>query len=62
MSAHRQFPLHTRPRVAAGIPGLVGAGAVAPGATVIDVGIHRGEGGLRGFDGAPEVRWLRRDA
>jgi methylenetetrahydrofolate dehydrogenase (NADP+)/methenyltetrahydrofolate cyclohydrolase len=34
--------------VAAGIPGLVGADAVKPGATVIDVGIHRGEGGLRG--------------
>ncbi len=34
--------------VAAGIPGLVGAGAVKPGATVIDVGIHRGEHGLHG--------------
>ena len=34
--------------VAAGIPGLVGADAVKPGATVIDVGIHRGEDGLRG--------------
>ena len=34
--------------VAAGIPGLVGADAVRPGATVIDVGIHRGETGLRG--------------
>ncbi|RBY82423.1 bifunctional methylenetetrahydrofolate dehydrogenase/methenyltetrahydrofolate cyclohydrolase FolD [Geodermatophilus sp. TF02-6] len=34
--------------VAAGIPGLVGADAVKPGATVIDVGIHRGENGLRG--------------
>jgi methylenetetrahydrofolate dehydrogenase (NADP+)/methenyltetrahydrofolate cyclohydrolase len=34
--------------VAAGIPGLIGADAVRPGATVIDVGIHRGENGLRG--------------
>jgi methylenetetrahydrofolate dehydrogenase (NADP+)/methenyltetrahydrofolate cyclohydrolase len=34
--------------VAAGIPGLIGADAVKPGATVIDVGIHRGENGLRG--------------
>ena len=34
--------------VAAGIPGLVGADAVKPGATVIDVGIHRGDDGLRG--------------
>ena len=34
--------------VAAGIPGIVGADAVKPGATVIDVGIHRGEKGLRG--------------
>jgi len=34
--------------VAAGIPGIVGADAVKPGATVIDVGIHRGEDGLRG--------------
>jgi methylenetetrahydrofolate dehydrogenase (NADP+)/methenyltetrahydrofolate cyclohydrolase len=34
--------------VAAGIPGVVGADAVKPGATVIDVGIHRGENGLRG--------------
>ena len=44
--------------VAAGIPGLVGADAVKPGATVIDVGIHRGENGLRGdveFDEVAEV-------
>jgi methylenetetrahydrofolate dehydrogenase (NADP+) / methenyltetrahydrofolate cyclohydrolase len=44
--------------VAAGIPGIVGAAAVKPGATVIDVGIHRGENGLRGdveFDAAAEV-------
>ena len=34
--------------VAAGIPGIVGADAVKPGATVIDVGIHRDENGLRG--------------
>jgi len=34
--------------VAAGISGIVGADAVKPGATVIDVGIHRGEKGLRG--------------
>ncbi len=44
--------------VAAGIPGIVGADAVKPGATVIDVGIHRGENGLRGdveFDAVAEV-------
>ncbi|MGY2003445.1 bifunctional methylenetetrahydrofolate dehydrogenase/methenyltetrahydrofolate cyclohydrolase FolD [Blastococcus sp. SYSU DS1024] len=44
--------------VAAGIPGLVGGDAVKPGATVIDVGIHRGEDGLRGdveFDAVAEV-------
>jgi methylenetetrahydrofolate dehydrogenase (NADP+)/methenyltetrahydrofolate cyclohydrolase len=44
--------------VAAGIPGIVGADAVKPGATVIDVGIHRGEKGLRGdveFDEVAEV-------
>ena len=34
--------------VAAGIPGLVGADAVKPGAVVVDVGIHRGEHGLHG--------------
>jgi methylenetetrahydrofolate dehydrogenase (NADP+) / methenyltetrahydrofolate cyclohydrolase len=34
--------------VAAGIPGLVGTDAVRPGATVVDVGIHRGADGLRG--------------
>ena len=34
--------------VAAGIPGLIGPGAVKPGAVVVDVGIHRGEAGLRG--------------
>jgi methylenetetrahydrofolate dehydrogenase (NADP+)/methenyltetrahydrofolate cyclohydrolase len=44
--------------VAAGIPGIVGADAVKPVATVIDVGIHRGENGLRGdvdFDEVAEV-------
>ena len=44
--------------VAAGIPGIVGADAVKPGATVIDVGIHRGEDGLHGdvdFDAVAEV-------
>ncbi|MCW2579208.1 MAG: folD [Blastococcus sp.] len=44
--------------VAAGIPGLVGSDAVKPGATVIDVGIHRGEKGLVGdvrFDAVAEV-------
>jgi methylenetetrahydrofolate dehydrogenase (NADP+)/methenyltetrahydrofolate cyclohydrolase len=47
--------------VAAGIPGLIGADAVKPGATVIDVGIHRGENGLRGdvrFDEVAEVAGL----
>jgi methylenetetrahydrofolate dehydrogenase (NADP+)/methenyltetrahydrofolate cyclohydrolase len=44
--------------VAAGIPGIVGADAVKPGATVVDVGIHRGENGLHGdvdFDAVVEV-------
>ncbi len=44
--------------VAAGLPGLVGADGVKPGATVIDVGIHRDEGGLRGdvdFSSVAEV-------
>jgi methylenetetrahydrofolate dehydrogenase (NADP+) / methenyltetrahydrofolate cyclohydrolase len=44
--------------VAAGIAGLVGGDAIKPGATVIDVGIHRTETGLRGdveFDAAAEV-------
>ena len=47
--------------VAAGIPGIIGAAAVKPGATVIDVGIHRGENGLRGdveFDEVAEVAGL----
>ncbi|CDP86660.1 MULTISPECIES: bifunctional 5,10-methylenetetrahydrofolate dehydrogenase/5,10-methenyltetrahydrofolate cyclohydrolase [Mycolicibacterium] len=33
---------------AAGVPGLVGVDAIKPGATVIDVGIHRTPSGLRG--------------
>jgi methylenetetrahydrofolate dehydrogenase (NADP+)/methenyltetrahydrofolate cyclohydrolase len=47
--------------VAAGIPGLIGASAVKKGATVVDVGIHRGENGLRGdveFDEVAEVAGL----
>jgi methylenetetrahydrofolate dehydrogenase (NADP+)/methenyltetrahydrofolate cyclohydrolase len=47
--------------VAAGIPGLIGADAVKPGATVVDVGIHRGENGLHGdvrFDEVAEVAGL----
>jgi methylenetetrahydrofolate dehydrogenase (NADP+)/methenyltetrahydrofolate cyclohydrolase len=46
---------------AAGVPALVGASAVRPGAAVIDVGIHRGERGLCGdvdFDGAAQVAGL----
>jgi methylenetetrahydrofolate dehydrogenase (NADP+)/methenyltetrahydrofolate cyclohydrolase len=41
--------------VAAGIPGLIGADAVKPGATVIDVGIHRGQNGLHGDVRVDEV-------
>lgn len=47
--------------VAVGVPGLVDAGAVKPGATVIDVGVHRGEHGLRGdvdFDSAARIAGL----
>jgi methylenetetrahydrofolate dehydrogenase (NADP+)/methenyltetrahydrofolate cyclohydrolase len=43
---------------AVGVPGLLGADAVKPGAVVIDVGINRTEGGLRGdvdFEAAREV-------
>jgi methylenetetrahydrofolate dehydrogenase (NADP+) / methenyltetrahydrofolate cyclohydrolase len=43
---------------AAGSPGLIGAGAVKPGAVVIDVGTNRTEDGLRGdvdFEAASEV-------
>jgi methylenetetrahydrofolate dehydrogenase (NADP+)/methenyltetrahydrofolate cyclohydrolase len=44
--------------VAAGIPGLIGADAIKPDATVIDVGIHRTDDGLRGdvdFGTAAEI-------
>ena len=41
--------------VAAGLAGLIDADAVKPGATVIDVGIHRDEGGLRGDVDYPAV-------
>jgi methylenetetrahydrofolate dehydrogenase (NADP+)/methenyltetrahydrofolate cyclohydrolase len=43
---------------AAGMPGLLGADAVKPGATVIDVGVNRTDDGLRGdidFEAAAEV-------
>jgi methylenetetrahydrofolate dehydrogenase (NADP+)/methenyltetrahydrofolate cyclohydrolase len=43
---------------AAGVRGLIDADYVRPGATVIDVGIHRTDDGLRGdvdFDGVAEV-------
>ncbi|MFL5900265.1 MAG: bifunctional methylenetetrahydrofolate dehydrogenase/methenyltetrahydrofolate cyclohydrolase FolD [Solirubrobacterales bacterium] len=43
---------------AAGSPGLIGAGAVKPGAVVIDVGTNRTDDGLRGdvdFDAVAEV-------
>jgi methylenetetrahydrofolate dehydrogenase (NADP+)/methenyltetrahydrofolate cyclohydrolase len=43
---------------AAGVPRLLGAEAVKPGAVVIDVGMHRGEDGLCGdvdFEPAAEV-------
>ena len=43
---------------AAGVCGLIDADFVRPGATVIDVGIHRTDDGLRGdvdFDGVTEV-------
>lgn len=43
---------------AVGVPGLLGAEHVKPGATVIDVGINRTENGLKGdvdFDAAAEV-------
>jgi methylenetetrahydrofolate dehydrogenase (NADP+)/methenyltetrahydrofolate cyclohydrolase len=40
---------------AAGVPGLVTAHAVRPGATVVDVGITRSADGLVG-DVAPDVR------
>jgi methylenetetrahydrofolate dehydrogenase (NADP+) / methenyltetrahydrofolate cyclohydrolase len=43
---------------AVGVPGLLGADAVKPGATVIDVGVNRTADGLRGdvdFEAAAEV-------
>jgi methylenetetrahydrofolate dehydrogenase (NADP+)/methenyltetrahydrofolate cyclohydrolase len=43
---------------AVGVPGLLGAAAVKPGAVVIDVGVNRGEDGLCGdvdFTAASEV-------
>jgi methylenetetrahydrofolate dehydrogenase (NADP+)/methenyltetrahydrofolate cyclohydrolase len=43
---------------AVGVPGLLGADAIKPGATVIDVGVNRTDAGLRGdvdFDAAAEV-------
>lgn len=43
---------------AAGVPELIGPDAIKPGATVIDVGIHRTDNGLRGdvdFEAAREV-------
>ena len=45
---HARAVGRVREHIAAGIPGIVGADAVKPGATVIDVGIHRDENGLRG--------------
>jgi methylenetetrahydrofolate dehydrogenase (NADP+)/methenyltetrahydrofolate cyclohydrolase len=47
--------------VAAGVPGLIGADAVRPGAAVIDVGIHRGQHGLSGdvdYDSVAQVASL----
>lgn len=41
---------------AAGVPGLIGSAAVRPGATVIDVGIHRGADGLCGDVDYEQVR------
>jgi methylenetetrahydrofolate dehydrogenase (NADP+) / methenyltetrahydrofolate cyclohydrolase len=47
--------------VAAGVPGIIGRDAVRPGATVIDVGIHRSENGLQGdvrYDEVADVAGL----
>jgi methylenetetrahydrofolate dehydrogenase (NADP+)/methenyltetrahydrofolate cyclohydrolase len=44
--------------VAAGVPGLVGAEHVKPGATVIDVGIHRTPHGLTGDVRAAELHGI----
>jgi methylenetetrahydrofolate dehydrogenase (NADP+)/methenyltetrahydrofolate cyclohydrolase len=43
---------------AAGVPGLIGAEHVKPGATVIDVGIHRTPSGLTGDVRATEVEGI----
>lgn len=47
---------------AAGVPGLITAGHVKPGAAVVDVGIHRGQSGLIGdvrFDEVPPIAgWI----
>jgi len=44
--------------VAAGVPGLIGTRHVKPGATVIDVGIHRTPSGLTGDVAAAELKDL----
>jgi methylenetetrahydrofolate dehydrogenase (NADP+) / methenyltetrahydrofolate cyclohydrolase len=58
-TATRDLPTHLRRAevivAAAGMPGLVRAQDVRPGAAVVDVGISRTPGGLVG-DVAPEVR------
>lgn len=61
-SRTRDLPAVTRGAdilvAAAGVPGLITAEHVKPGAAVIDVGIHRGENGLHGdvdFDSVAEV-------
>jgi methylenetetrahydrofolate dehydrogenase (NADP+)/methenyltetrahydrofolate cyclohydrolase len=58
----RDLPSHTRRAdilvVAAGVPQLIGADMVKPGAVVVDVGVHRTESGLVGdvkFDEVAEV-------
>ncbi|QZS56857.1 bifunctional methylenetetrahydrofolate dehydrogenase/methenyltetrahydrofolate cyclohydrolase FolD [Rhodococcus opacus] len=43
---------------AAGVPGLVDASSIKPGATVIDVGIHRTREGLRGDVDFESVRTI----
>ncbi|MCI2419258.1 bifunctional methylenetetrahydrofolate dehydrogenase/methenyltetrahydrofolate cyclohydrolase FolD [Saccharopolyspora sp. K220] len=45
---------------AAGVPGLIGSEHVKAGATVVDVGIHRGESGLVGDVRADDVRQVAR--
>ncbi len=58
----RDLAAHTRRAdilvAAAGVPGLITAEMVRPGATVVDVGVHRTEHGLVGdvrFDEVKEV-------